>query len=597
MNFLKHHIYALLLLAVISMVVAPMYAAASSKKNFVVVIDPGHGGKDDGETDNKAVEKEITLNVALRLQEILSKKKGYKVILTRNADKSVNLRDRAAKANKEKADLFISLHTNFADADTPDRQQIDGTSIYVIGHDEENDDGFNVAARENEAIFLERNYKDEYDSFVTGEDEATLTAKSKGIYENSIGFAGELLDEIAKTTNRKMRGIFHDGFLVLKDANMPAVLIEMDFISNKQSALYINSSVGQKRMAQGIANAIVTYRDKLKKQGNKAYQSEAEVSSEDCYVLVSNTHSTKRSDVAPSKPQSQQTSMPRKRRSASSRKASSERNLETDNITLRSESAGTTISSSNTQKQQAAAATREEEPTPVKQKTSEKRAAQKGEAKALKRDKKKNKKDKKDEPATEQKAVKSDKSKAENENNSEEVRTFGNKKVVVNRATSSNPRSLKTSKDTVDSTVDTKTAETKEKKTEAKEVKKVNEPKAKPAEKKQEQSPSQEVKNAFSKTKQAKEQPNKSDDHSVAKKRTVVKRDISETSSKKQDKEDKKADKAKDDKKKSKAEADNAEDNKKQYEAAKKKSADNYNASSAPRSLKSHKNKNKNKQN
>ncbi|HBC22293.1 MAG TPA: hypothetical protein DC009_09590 [Porphyromonadaceae bacterium] len=560
-----------------------MYAAASSKKNFVVVIDPGHGGKDNGETDNKAVEKEITLNVALRLQEILSKKKGYKVILTRNADKSVNLRDRAAKANKEKADLFISLHTNFADEDTPDRQQIDGTSIYVIGHDEENDDGFNVAVRENEAIFLERNYKDKYDSFVPGEDEATLTAKSKGIYENSIGFAGELLDELAKTTNRKMRGIFHDGFLVLKDANMPAVLIEMDFISNKQSALYINSSVGQKRMAQGIANAVVTYRDKLKKLGNKAYQSDAEVSSEDCYVLVSNAPSSKRSDVAPSKPQSRQTALPRKRRSASSRKASSERNLETDNITLRSESAGTTVSS-NAKKQQTAAATHEEEPTPVKQKTSEKRAAQKGEAKALKRDKKM---DKKDKPVAEQNTEKSSKSKHEDENNGGEVRPFGNKKVVVNRATPSNPRSLKTSKNTVD----TKPAETKENKSEAKEVTKAKDSKdakAMPAEKKQEQTPAQEVKNAFSKTKQAKEQPNKSDDHSVAKKRTVVKRDISETS-KKQDKEEKKADK--NDKKKSKAEADNAEDNKRQYEAAKKKSADNYNASSAPRSLKSRKNK------
>lgn len=576
MNFLKHHIYALLLLAVISMVFAPMYAAASSKKNFVVVIDPGHGGKDNGETANKAVEKEITLNVALRLQEILSKKKGYKVILTRNADKSVNLRDRTAKANKEKADLFISLHTNYADDDTPDRQQIGGTSVYVIGHDEENDDGFDVAARENAAIFLERNYKDKYDSFVPGEDEGSLTAKSKGIYENSVGFASELEDELAKTTGRKMRGIFHDGFLVLKDANMPAVLIEMDFISNRQSALYINSSVGQKRMAQGIANAIIVYRDKMKKLGSKAYQSEAEVSNEDCYVLVSNTPSSKRSDVAPSKPQSRQTSMPRKRRSASSRKASSERNLETDNITLHSESAGTTVSS-NAKKQQAAAATREEEPTPVKQKTSEKRAAQKGEAKALKRNKNK---DKKDESATEQNTVKSDKSKTEDENNTE-VRTFGNKKVVVNRATSSNPRSLKTSKNTVD----TKPSETKQKTRETKETK---EPKAKPTEKKQEQSPSQDVKNAFSKTKQAKEQPNKSDDYSVAKKRTVVKRDISETS-KKQGKEDKKADKAKEDKKKSKAEADNAEDNKRQYEAAKKKSADNYNASSAPRSLKSRK--------
>lgn len=576
MNFLKHHIYALLLLAVISMVFAPMYAAASSKKNFVVVIDPGHGGKDNGETANKAVEKEITLNVALRLQEILSKKKGYKVILTRNADKSVNLRDRTAKANKEKADLFISLHTNYADDDTPDRQQIGGTSVYVIGHDEENDDGFDVAARENAAIFLERNYKDKYDSFVPGEDEGSLTAKSEGIYENSVGFASELEDELAKTTGRKMRGIFHDGFLVLKDANMPAVLIEMDFISNRQSALYINSSVGQKRMAQGIANAIIVYRDKMKKLGSKAYQSEAEVSNEDCYVLVSNTPSSKRSDVAPSKPQSRQTSMPRKRRSASSRKASSERNLETDNITLHSESAGTTVSS-NAKKQQAAAATREEEPTPVKQKTSEKRAAQKGEAKALKRNKNK---DKKDESATEQNTVKSDKSKTEDENNTE-VRTFGNKKVVVNRATSSNPRSLKTSKNTVD----TKPSETKQKTRETKETK---EPKAKPTEKKQEQSPSQDVKNAFSKTKQAKEQPNKSDDYSVAKKRTVVKRDISETS-KKQGKEDKKADKAKEDKKKSKAEADNAEDNKRQYEAAKKKSADNYNASSAPRSLKSRK--------
>ncbi len=578
MNFLKHHIYALLLLAVISMVIAPMYATASSKKNFVVVIDPGHGGKDNGETDNKAVEKEITLNVALRLQEILSKKKGYKVILTRNADKSVNLRDRSAKANKEKADLFISLHTNYADDDTPDRQQIDGTSIYVLGQDEEIDDGFDVAARENAAIFLERNYKDKYDSFVPGEDEGSLTAKSKGIYENSVGFASELEDELAKTTGRKMRGIFHDGFLVLKDANMPAVLIEMDFISNRQSALYINSSVGQKRMAQGIANAIIVYRDKMKKLGSKAYQSEAEVSNEDCYVLVSNTPSSKRSDVAPSKPQSRQTSMPRKRRSASSRKASSERNLETDNITLRTESTGTAVSS-NANKQHAAAATREEEPVPVKQKTSEKRAVKKEEAKALKRNKNK---DKKDESATKQNTDKSDKSKSEDENNGEEVRTFGNKKVVVNRATSSNPRSLKTSKNTVD----TKPSETKQKTRETKETK---EPKAKPTEKQQEQSPSQEVKNAFSKTKQAKEQSNKSDDHSVAKKRTVVKRDISETSSKKQDKENKKA--AKDDKKKSKAEADNAEDNKRQYEAAKKKSADNYNASSAPRSLKSRKNK------
>lgn len=409
-------------------------AIAAKQKQFVVAIDAGHGGKDTGANENGVTEKDINLGVAQKLAELL-KKKGFKVIMTRDNDKFINLSDRPAKANKEKADLFISIHTNSVDASNPNRKNVEGSQVYVLGLHRDADN-LEVARRENSVIVHEKNHEERYEGFDPDKDESYIVFEmaQKKTLANSIGFAQEVQRELVKTAGRRDRGVHQAGFLVLREAAMPAVLVEVDFICNPNSAKYIGSSAGQKKLAQAIANAVVTYRNSLNK--NSAVYDNASLDGDgndagEIFVLgnagTQARKTSKATHVATSKG-SQKTNGARRRRSASAREKSASQNFETDHIAIHTESQGVTA----TAKKSAATTASAQQATNTTRTTDQKSA--KKEKTSSKKKSKKDKKKQKDEQT--------------------EERMVNGKRVVVTHASQSNPRSLKSSKPTTSGPVE-----------------------------------------------------------------------------------------------------------------------------------------------
>lgn len=247
-------------------------ASASSSKNknkdkdkqFVVVLDAGHGGKDIGATDNGAREKDINLSVALKVGELVKKKlKGTKVIFTRDDDTFVSLQGRADIANSNKADLFISIHTNSVDKSNKNRTSVCGSSVYALGlHKDDNNK--NVARRENSVIELEGDYEQKYSGFDPAKDESYIIfemAQKKNLAK-SIKFANEVQKNLVKYADRRDRGVHQAGFWVLWATSMPSVLIELDFICNPESAKYMTSKAGVDKLAESIFEAIKDYENK-----------------------------------------------------------------------------------------------------------------------------------------------------------------------------------------------------------------------------------------------------------------------------------------------------------------------------------------------
>ncbi len=260
MKIITHHILRLLLTALVLLVSAGSRAA----DDFVVVIDAGHGGKDVGAMDCNIKEKDVNLGTALKLGETLKKElKGVKVIFTRDKDEYLTLQQRADIANKAKANIFVSIHTNSAATENPNRASAAGCSTHVLGP---NKDANNmaVAQRENSVIKLEKDYEQKYQGFDPDSDESYIIFEmmQKKNLSRSIDLAKEIQQEMTTTAGRRDRGVHQNGFWVLWATSMPAVLVELDFICNPNSAKYIASKEGQAQMAEAICNAIKAYHNK-----------------------------------------------------------------------------------------------------------------------------------------------------------------------------------------------------------------------------------------------------------------------------------------------------------------------------------------------
>lgn len=546
-------------LFVVAMLTTTVAMSAKSKsKDFVVVIDAGHGGKDTGAVDNKATEKEINLGVAKRLKEYLEKKKGFKVIMTRDGDKFVGLQERANKANKANADLFISIHTNSLDASNENRKNVEGASVYVLGLHRDADN-LAVARRENEVISKEKNHEEHYEGFDPSKDESYIIfemAQKKNL-SKSIGFAQGVQKELVKA-GRKDRGVHQAGFLVLRETAMPSVLIELDFICNPNAARYLNSSSGQKRLANAIANAVVAYRDNLKKSGDKAYANatlDAVDNSGDIFVLVSTKSGHKRTDVAPKSDNGKRTStLPRKRRSESSRRASSQRNLSTEHIPIPKEQPAQTISQKLTNFD-----SDEDNTEHAAQETVTAASTKKSQNRKTDNKKEDKKKD-------------NDK-KAKKENDDENYRTYGNKRVRVNvRPGSSSVVSLKSDKPASEKQASTARYKA-------------------PAEEKPAASPKKFVdKKAAEQKAKAEDEKRRLQAEAKTKKDAEKKRKSAEEKKRKEEEKNRKLLEnqhkyaSKDGNKHS-----DSEENQKKYEAAKQKSSERNQTTAAPRSLKSKK--------
>lgn len=348
--FRKYSILPLLTLIIFLLIPLGMSAAPKkAAKAFTVVIDAGHGGKDTGAVDNNVKEKDINLGVSLQLAELIKKKlKDVNVVLTRDNDTFLTLQERADKANKAKGNLFISIHTNSVDKSNKNRNSVAGASVYALGlHKDQNN--MKVAQRENAVIELEKNFEQKYSGFDPSKDESYIIfemAQKKNLSQ-SIKFANEAQRQLVSVAGRRDRGVHQAGFWVLWATSMPAVLVELDFICNPNSAKYMASEQGQKKLAESLFNAVKIYAESYNKgtgNGGKRNLADADTGSDADLDMASATQSAteatvstarrKEVSIAPQTSSSRRTSAARRRRSASAKAISDRREVETASIPI-----------------------------------------------------------------------------------------------------------------------------------------------------------------------------------------------------------------------------------------------------------------------
>lgn len=244
-----------LLTIIFSLIVVCVHVMA-----YTVVIDPGHGGRDVGAVGRISREKDINLKVALALGNLIKKNyPGIRVVYTRSKDSFVELRRRAEIANKAKADLFISIHTN-STASGRKGTTARGTETYTLGMHRAADN-LAVAKRENSVITLETNYKQTYEGFDPSSSESYIIFEfmQDQYMAASVEFARLVQNQFASTAKRVNKGVHQAGFLVLREVSMPSVLIELGFINNRKEEQYLASASGQKQLARSIYNAFYTF--------------------------------------------------------------------------------------------------------------------------------------------------------------------------------------------------------------------------------------------------------------------------------------------------------------------------------------------------
>ena len=244
-------------------------AFAAKAKTFTLVIDAGHGGHDAGAIGAVTKEKTINLNVALAFGRMVERNcKDVKVIYTRKTDVFVPLHTRADIANKAKADLFISIHTNAL----PKKRISRGMETYTLGMHRASDN-LDVAKRENSVILIEKDYKQRYQGFDPNSSESYIMFEF--IQDRNMAQSVELAKLVQKrtcaTAGRQNKGVKQAGFLVLRETSMPSCLIELGFISTPDEERFLNSQDGVEKLGKGIYQAFVDY---YKKSGTGGSVSE-----------------------------------------------------------------------------------------------------------------------------------------------------------------------------------------------------------------------------------------------------------------------------------------------------------------------------------
>ncbi|PTX61406.1 N-acetylmuramoyl-L-alanine amidase [Kordia periserrulae] len=240
----------------------PSSEITKKRKEFVVMIDPGHGGSDTGTPGTKrykTTEKDIALDVSLALGKKLEKLPNVKVLYTRTKDTYPTLNQRAVMTNKQKADLFISIHCN---AQPGKKGTAYGSETFVLGLSN-NKTNLEVAKRENSVIFLEDNYEEVYEGFDPNSPESliSLIILQEEYLDQSIEIASYIQKEFKVTAKRKDRGVKQAGFWVLSKTYMPSVLVELGFLTHKKEEDFLNSKRGKKIMTESLYNAVKKYID------------------------------------------------------------------------------------------------------------------------------------------------------------------------------------------------------------------------------------------------------------------------------------------------------------------------------------------------
>ena len=271
----KYNIIRLLIIAII-VICGFVPSTILAQQKFIVVLDAGHGGKDPGAIGRKIKEKDINLEIVLKLGELIKNNPSdVKVVYTRSKDVFVELSERANIANRNKADLFISVHTNAAQSKTAK-----GTETYALGL-AKTEENLQVAKRENSVILLEDDYSTKYEGFdPTSAESYIMFDFMQSMYlEQSINLASSVQEQFRTKAMRSDRGVRQGAFWVLRATSMPSILIEVGYISNAEEENYLAQSSSRQKLAESIYNAFTHYKaDWSRKQsGNISSQTTQDV--------------------------------------------------------------------------------------------------------------------------------------------------------------------------------------------------------------------------------------------------------------------------------------------------------------------------------
>ncbi len=248
-------------------------AKSLEEDRYVLVLDPGHGGKDHGTPGKPMKEKEVVLDVAKRLRKLVEEACGdsVKVIMTRETDVFIPLSERASIANKADADFFMSIHVNSIDRKTKGREKVHGASVYTVGL-HKSDANLSVAMRENAVIELEEDFSETYQGFDPNSSESYIIFElnQNRHMARSIEMATLAQHELTGYAGRADKGVRQAGFLVLWATKMPSVLVELDFMCNPAAERFLGSDEGRQKCAQALFNAFSEYRTRHPKNPKKS---------------------------------------------------------------------------------------------------------------------------------------------------------------------------------------------------------------------------------------------------------------------------------------------------------------------------------------
>ena len=241
-----------LFLFIVLLLGLPMMAA----KSYTVVLDAGHGGKDPGAVGRISKEKDLNLKLALQVGKLLKEQyPDVKVVFTRATDVFIPLQQRADIANKNNADLFISIHTNSSESKTPC-----GVETFILGT-EKMEQNLDVAMRENAVMKLEADYQTTYQGFDPNSIDSYIMFElmQNSHMDQSLDFASRVQSHFVGQLNREDRGVRQAAFWVLLKTACPSILFEMGFISNPDEEKYLNAAGTIDKMAQGIVKSFGEY--------------------------------------------------------------------------------------------------------------------------------------------------------------------------------------------------------------------------------------------------------------------------------------------------------------------------------------------------
>lgn len=225
----------------------------SQKKEFIIALDPGHGGRDPGAIGKRGTrEKDVTLAVARKMKSIINRTPGYRAVLTREGDQFIALRNRVKKARDHQADLFVSLH-----ADSFRSPKVKGASVYALSLNGASSEAARwIAEKENKSDLIGGISLDDKDDLIAS---VLLDLSQTATIQDSLELGSDVLKQIGKVSSLNNKQVQQAGFAVLKAPDMPSILIETAFLSNPSEEKKLRNTKHQQKLAKAVFAGIKSH--------------------------------------------------------------------------------------------------------------------------------------------------------------------------------------------------------------------------------------------------------------------------------------------------------------------------------------------------